>query len=177
VLGDGRLGLIDFGRQAAYHVKSIRQLSLTMLHGVVGMVGRLSAEQRANIAHTVLALHAGDVGGVARIYGDSGYRATWFDGEPHGPDAIHRFASFHLDCINLSSVAVSSTRDPRGQMPVMKLLRSTIEQRVPDWVEQARRLGGLLIGVGSQTARPISLSKEWAPLALELLSRQSCNTD
>ena len=48
-------------------------------------------------------------------------------------------------------------------MPVMTLFRSTIEHEVPDWVEQARRLGGLLIGVGSQAGRPVSLAlwKVW----------------
>ena len=41
---------------------------------------------------------------------------------------------------------------------------------VPDWVEQSRRLGGLLIGVASQSGRPISLAQEWAPIAAELLN-------
>ena len=41
---------------------------------------------------------------------------------------------------------------------------------MPDWVEQARRLGGLLIGVGSQAGRPISLAHEWAPIAEEVLA-------
>ena len=40
-------------------------------------------------------------------------------------------------------------------MPVLQLFQSTIEHAVPDWIEQARRLGGLLIGVGSQAGRPL----------------------
>ena len=55
-------------------------------------------------------------------------------------------------------------------MPVLQLFQSTIELAVPDWIEQARRLGGLLIGVGSQAARPISLAAEWAPIAEEVLA-------
>ena len=53
-------------------------------------------------------------------------------------------------------------------MALMSVLRSTIEHAVPDWIEQARRLGGLLIGVGSQAGRPISLAHEWAPIAEEV---------
>ena len=55
-------------------------------------------------------------------------------------------------------------------MPIMKLLHSTIEHSVPDWVEQGRRLGGLLIGVGSQAGRPLSLAHEWAAIADEALA-------
>ena len=62
-------------------------------------------------------------------------------------------------------MAVESTTT----MPVMALLQQTIEHSVPDWVEQARRLGGLLIGVGSQAGRPLSLAAEWAPIAEEVL--------
>lgn len=40
---------------------------------------------------------------------------------------------------------------------------------MPDWIEQSRRLGGLLIGVASQAGRPISLAKEWEPIARHLL--------
>jgi hypothetical protein len=36
-------------------------------------------------------------------------------------------------------VRVNKNREPRGEMPVMKLLQSTIEHVVPDWIEQARR--------------------------------------
>ena len=55
-------------------------------------------------------------------------------------------------------------------MPVMTLFRSTLEHAVPDWVEQGRRLGGLLIGVGSRASRLISLAHEWLPIAEELLT-------
>ena len=57
-------------------------------------------------------------------------------------------------------------------MPVLSMFQSTIEHSVPDWVEQARRLGGLLIGVGSQTARPISLAQEWSSIAEQALLEQ-----
>jgi len=40
---------------------------------------------------------------------------------------------------------------------------------VPEWVEQSRRLGGLLIGVSTSCGRPISLAKEWEPIARRLL--------
>ena len=57
-------------------------------------------------------------------------------------------------------------------MPLMTVLQSTIEHSVPDWVEQARRLGGLLIGVGSQAGRPISLSAEWRAIADQALAAE-----
>ena len=101
-------------------------------------------------------------------------RATWHNGESHGAAAVHRFASFHLDRIDLSSVAIEPCKNnPAGEaVPVMRLLQSTIEHSVPDWIEQVRRLGGLLIGVSSQTARPISLAHEWAPIARQALAAQ-----
>lgn len=173
VLSDNRVGLIDYG-----------------------MVGRLTETQRRTIAKVVLALAKGKAGKqeVADIYWTSGYQACWHSGEPHGVDAVHRFATFHLDRIDLSPVRVgaqtvsASTPEktagssssvagaptattPAGKlMPVIELLQSTVELSVPDWVEQARRLGGLLIGVSSQTARPISLAKEWSPIAERVLS-------
>lgn len=149
VLADGRLGLIDYG-----------------------MVGRLKPAERVAIAKVVVALAEGGEAAkqeVAEIYWAAGYQACWHSGEPHGVDAVHRFATFHLDRIDLSPVRVSATHAEGKTMPIVDLLQSTIEHCVPDWVEQARRLGGLLIGVGSQTARPISLAHEWLPIAQRVL--------
>jgi hypothetical protein len=52
---------------------------------------------------------------------------------------------------------------------VHRALRGTVETSVPEWVEQSRRLGGLLIGVSSTAGRPVSLAQEWAPIARRLL--------
>ena len=52
---------------------------------------------------------------------------------------------------------------------ILRVLHGTVEVAVPDWVEQSRRLGGLLIGVANQAGRPISLAKEWEPIARQLL--------
>ena len=187
ILPDGRLGLIDYG-----------------------MVGRLSADERRSIARVTLGLAAADTEAVVGEYERAGYRACWHSGEKHGPGAVFRFATFHLDRIDLSPVRVSrrgggsgareeqeaATETTQGTpppppaggttappptttmttMPVMSLLHSTIEHSVPDWVEQARRLGGLLIGVGSQAGRPISLAHEWRPIAEELLMMSGAAT-
>lgn len=99
-------------------------------------------------------------------YDRAGYRACWHSGERHDDEVVLRLATFHLDRINLAPVRARPNGEPMG---VMTVLRSTIEHSVPDWIEQARRLGGLLIGVGSQAGRPISLSQEWAPIAREVL--------
>jgi len=144
LLPDGRLGLIDYG-----------------------MTGRLAPAARESISRVVLGLAAGDQSAVVHEYEAAGYRACWHSGAPHGPDAVFRFATFHLDRIDLSPVRTGTSSEP---MPIMKLLQSTLEKSVPDWVEQARRLGGLLIGVGSQAGRPISLAHEWAPIAEEVLA-------
>ena len=143
LLPDGRLGLIDYG-----------------------MTGRLEPHEREAIARVVLGLAAGDQRAVVDEYERAGYRACWHSGAPHGPDAVFRFATFHLDRIDLSPVR---TGPDGATMPVLALFKSTLEKAVPDWVEQARRLGGLLIGVGSQAGRPISLAHEWAPIAEEVL--------
>ena len=135
------------------------------------MVGRLSAAERTAVARLVRGLHARDAAAVVREYNDAGYRACWHSGEPHGAAVTHRLATFHLDRIDLSPVVVSAARG--GTMPVLRLLQSTIEHAVPDWIEQARRLGGLLIGVGSQAGRPLSLAAEWAPIADEVLEGQT----
>ena len=103
---------------------------------------------------------------VVAEYEGAGYCACWHSGEKHGANAVYRFATFHLDRIDLSPVAAG----PSGAMvPLMTLLKATIEHAVPDWVEQARRLGGLLIGVGSQAGRPLSLAHEWRAIADETL--------
>ena len=44
-------------------------------------------------------------------------------------------------------------------MPIQRVLQQTFEHAVPDWIEQSRRLGGLLIGVAAG-GRPVSLAHE-----------------
>jgi hypothetical protein len=139
IMKDGRLGLIDYG-----------------------MVGRLDIEERELIASTILAFGNHDKETVVRNYINSGYRASWINGPDHHPDVIHRFASFHLDRVDLSPMPIDDQ-----MWSVLKLIAMSVERTTPDWIEQMKRLGGLLIGVASQAGRPISLSKEWRPLALK----------
>ena len=92
-----------------------------------------------------------------------------------------RITAFHFRHVHVILAPVfpatgdmaATARTDSCTMPIIKLLQSTVELSVPDWVEQARRLGGLLIGVGSQTARPISLAKEWSPIAERVLSSEN----
>lgn len=139
VLPDGRLGLLDYG-----------------------MVSRLSESDRLNVAQTVVALATKNKTEAARIYRDGGYEAAWKDGPIEDVDMLHRFATFHFDRVDLSPVTINGE-----QRDIMKILETTRETRLPPWIEQGRRLGGLLIGTASQAARPISLSKEWKSIALE----------
>lgn len=145
IMNDGRLGLIDYG-----------------------MVGRLDNEEREWIASTVVAFSNHDKEAVIRNYLDSGYRASWINGPDHHPDVIHRFASFHLDRVDLSPIPIDDQL-----WPVLKLIGMSVERVTPDWIEQMKRLGGLLIGVASQAGRPISLSKEWLPVALQFQKERS----
>ena len=152
ILPDGRLGLLDYG-----------------------MVGRLGDEDRINIAKTVLALSRKDKEEVARIYTDSGYRASWKEGNVTDPTILHRFASFHFDRIDLSDISLKSPDDGNTtrHVGVMEILRTTRERSIPFWIEDGRRLGGLLIGIASQAARPISLANEWRPIAVQVTRKQN----
>ncbi len=141
ILPDGRLGLLDYG-----------------------MVGRLSSKDRVNVAETIVALSDKDKAATAKLYRENGYKATYDNGD--ADDAmLHRFASFHFDGIDLSPLIL----DNGEKMDIKDVFRSVRERTVPSWVEEGRRLGGLLVGVSAQAARPISLAKEWRPIAKQAL--------
>lgn len=132
------------------------------------MVGRLSPKDRETVAETILALSRKDKKATARIYRENGYKASLSDGEEVDDSVLHRYASFHLDRIDLSPL----TLDNGETIDTLELLRSTRERVVPSWVEEGRRLGGLLQGVSAQAARPISLAKEWKPIAKQALRKK-----
>jgi hypothetical protein len=145
VLPDGRLGLLDYG-----------------------MVGRVSDDERMSIARTVVALSRNNRTETARIYQESGYRSSWTDGEITDENVIHRFATFHLDKVDLSPLYMVNGKE---KINILTILKSTKERSVPDWINQARRLSGLLIGVSSQAARPVSLATEWKSIASEAIKK------
>jgi hypothetical protein len=161
ILPDGRLGLLDYG-----------------------MVGRLEPTDRRAIADVIVALHEKDKHKVHSIYQKHGYRATW--GAAVGrnvrdvfdePSIVHRFATFHFDRFDLSPIHLthpsdseSKQRSQHNSIPIMEILETTRELIVPDWIEQGRRLSGLLAGVSLQAARPVSMAKEWYQLAKETLA-------
>ncbi|KAL7466563.1 hypothetical protein ACHAXS_006867 [Conticribra weissflogii] len=142
VLPDGKLGLLDYG-----------------------MVGRLSESHRKTIAQTILALERKDKKATAQIYRENGYKATNSKGDLVDDNVLHRFASFHFDKIDLSPLTLENGET----VNILELLRSTREVATPTWVEEGRRLAGLLQGVAAQAARPISLAKEWSPIAKQAL--------
>eukprot|EP00581_Thalassiosira_minuscula_P007213 CAMPEP_0183707806 /NCGR_PEP_ID=MMETSP0737-20130205/4259_1 /TAXON_ID=385413 /ORGANISM="Thalassiosira miniscula, Strain CCMP1093" /LENGTH=611 /DNA_ID=CAMNT_0025935535 /DNA_START=220 /DNA_END=2055 /DNA_ORIENTATION=- len=144
ILPDGRLGLLDYG-----------------------MVGRLSPKDRETAAETILALSNKDKAATAKLYRDNGYKVSFQSGGESDDAILHRFASFHWDRIDLSPL----TLDNGETVDLKELLRSTREHAVPSWVEEGRRLGGLLMGVNAQAARPISLAKEWRPIAQKALRK------
>lgn len=145
ILPDGRLGLLDYG-----------------------MVGRMSLRDRETVAETIVALSDHDKTTTARIYRENGYKATFRDKEHVDDATLHRFATFHLDRIDLSML----TLDDGEVIDTMELFRSAREKAVPSFVEEGRRLGGLLMGVHAQAARPISLAKEWRSIAQQTLRKK-----
>ena len=64
--------------------------------------------ERTAVARVVRGLHARDAAAVVHEYDDAGYRACWHSGEAHCAAVTYRLATFHLDRIDLSPVAVSA---------------------------------------------------------------------
>ena len=119
------------------------------------MVGRVSSDDRIALARTVLALSQGNKSATAEAYRD--YKLSW-----KGRDVtLHGLATMHLDTFDLSPIKLESG-DTYELRDVFESLR---ERKIPSWIEEGRRLGGLLIGVSAQAGRSISLSKQWAPIA------------
>merc|ERR1712232_952123 len=148
VLPDGRLGLLDYG-----------------------MVGRLSNDQRYSIANTIIGLYNQNKTQVANLYSSSGYSATMSNENVTDVNILHRFATFHLDKIDLSPLVLEN-----GEViQIMDLMSNTRERVIPPWVEEGRRLGGLLQGVCAQAARPISLAKEWKGIASQVVQKKYAN--
>jgi predicted unusual protein kinase regulating ubiquinone biosynthesis (AarF/ABC1/UbiB family) len=145
VLPDGRLGLLDYG-----------------------MVGRLSENERRTVAEVVVALKRNERRKIADLYLHHGFRAT-FRSEPiRDANVLHRFATFHLDKVDLSSIVMET-----GELlDLGTLFRNTVVHSVPDWIAQARRLSGLLMGVTAQALRPVSLAHEWHDIAAHVLRQQ-----
>jgi aarF domain-containing kinase len=139
VMPCGRLGLLDYG-----------------------MVVRLTPDERMNIAQTLVALSSNDKKATARVYNDGGYKAAWHkEGAIVDPNILHRFATFHFDRFDLSPIKQSNGT----VIDVMDMFKACKETNIPLWVEEARRLNGLLLGVAHQAARPVSLAKEWKSIA------------
>eukprot|EP00560_Eucampia_antarctica_P005577 CAMPEP_0197842262 /NCGR_PEP_ID=MMETSP1437-20131217/46641_1 /TAXON_ID=49252 ORGANISM="Eucampia antarctica, Strain CCMP1452" /NCGR_SAMPLE_ID=MMETSP1437 /ASSEMBLY_ACC=CAM_ASM_001096 /LENGTH=675 /DNA_ID=CAMNT_0043452119 /DNA_START=40 /DNA_END=2067 /DNA_ORIENTATION=+ len=153
ILPDGRLGLLDYG-----------------------MVGRFSEEQRKIVASVITALARKDKKETARWYIAQGYEVTVRHEKKllsNDINVIHRFATFHFDKVDFSKI----TLETGEKVDVLKLLRTAQERFVPVWAVQGQRLGGLLMGIAVQTARPISLAKEWEQIASQTLKEMKSRTD
>lgn len=126
---------------------------------------RISVHDRRRIAAIVVALAKNDKKEVVRLYQDGGYSASWKEGKITDVNILHRFASFHLDKLDLSPVV---TEDHRT-IDILHILHSTVEHNVPHWKEACGRMGTLMLGAAAQAARPMSLSHEWVRIAKQTI--------
>lgn len=152
VLDDGRVGLLDYG-----------------------MVGRLSDEQRLNVADTIFNLAHNNPQKVAKLYLDDGYHITFKGDKVVDPQVLFRISSTHFNKIDLTPVPISedsSFNHDGKEIGVVELFEKMDVIFIPDWVVQARRVGRLLMGVSAQAARPVSLAKEWEPVAKRALKQR-----
>jgi hypothetical protein len=145
VMSDGRLGLLDYG-----------------------MVVELTESDRRNVSQVVLALANKDKHEAARLYMASGYRTTWREGPIDDPGVLHRFATWHLDRMDMSPVPYKD-----GHIEFADLMHSFKEHNIPVWIESARRLSALLMGVSAQVGRPMPLSKEWKSIAQQVVREEN----
>ena len=127
------------------------------------MVGRVSSDDRIALARTVLALSQRNKSATAEAYRD--YKLSWKGRDVTDCNILHRLATMHLDTFDLSPIKLESG-DTYELRDVFESLR---ERKIPSWIEEGRRLGGLLIGVSAQAGLSITLSKQWAPIAKQAL--------
>lgn len=151
-----------------------------------GMVGRISDEERIGVADTITALARNDPKAVAKLYLEAGYHIELDNELVTDPNILVRMASSHMDRIDLSpitlaEVSLNSTRissnssslNKPKQMSFLELVHAMDVFHVPDFLVKVRQVGRLLMGVSAQSARPISLAKEWEPIAKQVLREAS----
>lgn len=150
VLEDGRVGLLDYG-----------------------MVGRLTDEQRLRVAGTVYNLAHNNPQEIAKLYLEDGYHITYDGNKVEDPQVLYRISSTHFNKLDLTPVTVSDgsafKHDGSGKVGLIELFEKMDVIYIPDWIIQARRVGRLMMGVAAQAARPVSLAKEWEPVAKRAL--------
>ena len=177
------MGLIDYGMVGRLAVEERRRIASTVCAFVEGNDERVVEEYRSS------GYRAGWITAPPSVVLSTSSAGTY----DHSNATLYRFAKFHLDRIDLSPILVATKQSKGGggggdsttsgedtdtkdivmvPWPVLKLLSKSMEFAVPDWIEQMKRIGGLLIGVASQAGRPISLSKEWYSLAKRCLAQQ-----
>ncbi|CAB9512182.1 ABC1 family protein MCP2 [Seminavis robusta] len=183
ILPDGRLGLIDYGmvgRVTNEQRKSIAKTILALhkhdkqaVTDIYKEAGYRASWKEGNVLDDVHILHRfasfhfdrfdlSPVHVLAKDTADEDEQQRQADHNKmhHKNNKEHHGKhQFHLPRF----------RHPRKPMNVLTVLETTIEQSVPDWVEQGRRLAGLLCGVSLQAGRPLSLAKEWHAIAEDVM--------
>ena len=152
-----------------------------------GMVGRITDQERIDIASTIIALARNDPSAVAKLYLEAGYHIELDKEIVTDPNVLVRMASSHMDRIDLSPITLTvrddanSTQGNRNRSHASKSKRVSFLElvhaidvfHVPDFLVKVRQVGRLLMGVSAQSARPISLAKEWEPIAKQVLQEYS----
>ena len=155
VLDGGRLGLIDYGQVRAFE-----------------------PEERRSIATVVHALYRGDKAAVFKALEAMPPAGFQCQHQKHFPENVFRNATQSFDqFVNLpishDEAALAGWHRPKDfklhEMPEAAFLR-TPELSVPPCMSSARRVTGILCGVGLLTMRVISLAKQWQGIAARVLA-------
>ena len=151
------------------------------------MVGRITDQERIDVASTIIALARNDPSAVAKLYLEAGYHIELDKELVTDPNVLVRMASSHMDRIDLSPITLTvrddanSTQGNRNRSHASKSKRVSFLElvhaidvfHVPDFLVKVRQVGRLLMGVSAQSARPISLAKDWEPIAKQVLQEYS----
>ncbi|KAH8076237.1 hypothetical protein JL721_229 [Aureococcus anophagefferens] len=155
VLDGGRLGLIDYGQVRAFE-----------------------PEERRSIATIVHALYRGDKAAVFAALEAMPPAGFQCQHQKHFPENVFRNATQSFDqFVNLpishDEAALAGWHRPKDfklhEMPEAAFLR-TPELSVPPCMSSARRVTGILCGVGLLTMRVISLAQQWQGIAARVLA-------
>lgn len=178
VLEDGRLGLLDYGM--------VGRLSQAQRKSMAKTVLALARKDRQAVNDVYKEAGYRATWREGSVYDDPElvrrFATFHFDKFDLSPVSLgqnhHRIIKKKKDKVLLKTIGgdgsatqppLQSTVGKRRSLKMLEILETVQEWSVPDWIEQGRRLTGLLAGVSLQAGRPMSMAKEWSAIAEEVL--------